>query len=120
MPLQDVRVLLIHDDELERDLLRTVLGLWGALVTATSAVETADASLTADVIVCDLESVEAAGSRLLDDLARVRTGTGRSVPLIALGATARNPALTTAFHACLGHPVGADELLAAVLALARR
>lgn len=120
--LQDVHVLVIDDDERERHFLRAALEVWGALVTATTATEASGAALAADVIVCDLESAEAAPPGLLDRLVRAHAPRGRSVATIALVQAALHPAstaLAAGFHRHLTKPVRGDELRALVHELTR-
>jgi CheY-like chemotaxis protein len=51
--LQGIFVLVIDDDLHARQYLRSVLELWGAIVTATSAADAVRVALVPDVIVCD-------------------------------------------------------------------
>src|SRR6266571_2619924 len=86
-PVANVRgkhVLLIDDDNLARDFLRSVLELSDAIITATGAVDAIRIALIADVIVCDLASAEAADSEFLERLRRMHVRQGRRATAIAL------------------------------------
>ncbi len=99
-----------------------MLALAGALVTATSARDTEHAALTADVIVCGLGTVEAAGADFLDRLRRQHARGPREVPAIALlppGASEPS-ARAAGFQHYLTRPVDGDDLRAMVWALSRR
>jgi CheY-like chemotaxis protein len=120
--LHGIHVLVIDDVEHARQAFRAVLEFWGALVTALTAAEALGAALRADVIVCDLETAEAAGSGFLERLRRLHTRGARPVPMIALmpaevatAGTARAPG----FQRHLGKPVSGEELRTAVGELAR-
>jgi len=81
--LQGVHVLVIDDDVQARHFLRSVLELWGAIVTATSAIDAIRVALIADVIVCDLASAEAAAGEFLERLRHMHVRLGRRVPAVA-------------------------------------
>ena len=98
-----------------------VLELWGAIVTATSAIDAIRVALIADVIVCDLTSAEHANGEFLERLRHMHVRQGRRVPAIALvdrglrGARERAPG----FQRYLAKPVDGDQLRATVIDLAR-
>ena len=119
--LKGIHVLVIDDDQLARHFLRSVLEFSGAIVTATGAADALRAALIADVIVCDLASVEAAGSEFIAQLQQLHVRLGRTVPAIALvPAGARSARVRAAgFQMHLMRPVDGDELRAAVLEMAR-
>jgi CheY-like chemotaxis protein len=119
--LKGIHVLVIDDDQLARHFLRSVLEFSGAIVTATGAADALRAALIADVIVCDLASVEAAGSEFIAQLQQLHVRLGRTVPAIALvPAGARSARVRAAgFQMHLMKPVDGDELRAAVLEMAR-
>jgi CheY-like chemotaxis protein len=119
--LKGIHVLVIDDDQLARHFLRSVLEYSGAIVTATGAADALRAALIADVIVCDLASVEAAGSEFIAQLQQLHVRLGRTVPAIALvPAGARSARVRAAgFQMHLMKPVDGDELRAAVLEMAR-
>ena len=68
--LRGIHVLLIDNDQPERNFIRTVLESSGAVVTVASTADALRAALIADVIVCDLASAEMAGSEFLSQLCR--------------------------------------------------
>src|SRR6266478_1228217 len=74
--LRRIHVLVIDDNVNERNFLRSVLELAGAIRVAL-----------ADVIVCDLTSAEAARPEFLPELRHVHIRLGRMVPAIALVST---------------------------------
>lgn len=120
--LQGIHVLVIDDDVHARHFLRSVLELWGAIVTATSAADAIRVALIADVIVCDLASAEAASEEFLERLRHMHVRLGRRVPAIALipasgGVSA--PVRAPGFQRYLAKPVDGDELRTSVLELAR-
>jgi CheY-like chemotaxis protein len=119
--LKGIHVLVIDNDQLARHFLRSVLEFSGAIVTATGAADALRAALIADVIVCDLASVEAAGSEFIAQLQQLHVRLGRTVPAIALvPAGARSARVRAAgFQMHLMKPVDGDELRAAVLEMAR-
>jgi CheY-like chemotaxis protein len=119
--LRGIHVLVIDDDQLARHFLRSVLEFSGAIVTATGAADALRAALIADVIVCDLASVEAAGSEFIAQLQQLHVRLGRTVPAIALVPSgARSARVRVAgFQMHLMKPVDGDELRAAVLEMAR-
>jgi len=120
--LSGIYVLVIHDDQLTRHFLRSVLESSGAIVTAAAASDAIRAALIADVLVCDLASAETAGSEFLSQLRSLHVHLGRMVPLIALlpsgsrGAHAR----AAGFGMYLTKPVDGAELRAAVLEASRQ
>jgi CheY-like chemotaxis protein len=119
--LQGIHVLVIDDDQLARHFLRSVLEFSGAIVTAAGTADALRAALIADVIVCDLESAEAAGSEFFSQLQHLHVRLGRMVPAIALvPAGARGARMRAAgFQMHLMKPVDGDELRAAVLEMTR-
>jgi CheY-like chemotaxis protein len=120
--LNSVHVLIVEDDTDVRYFVSGVLVLAGALVTATAARDIEHTALTADVIVCGLATVEAAGTGFLDRLKRLHARGYREVPAIALlPPGARETAAREAgFEHHLRRPVDADDLRAMVWALSRR
>jgi CheY-like chemotaxis protein len=119
--LQGIHVLVIDDDLHARHYLRSVLELWGAIVTATSTADAIRVALIADVIVCDLTSAEHANGEFLERLRHMHIRQGRRVPAIALVARGLKDARVRApgFQRYLGKPVDGDELRTAVVDLAR-
>ena len=114
--LQGVHVLVVDDDKVSRGFLRSVLEFSGGVVTATAAADALRAAVIADVIVCDLESAQRAGSEFLAQLQQLHVRLGRPVPLMALVPAGTRRARTHAagFGSYLLKPVDGDELRAAV------
>jgi CheY-like chemotaxis protein len=121
-PLAGIHVLVIDDDERERFFVRAVLQVWGALVTAASVSEAEGAALAADVIVCDVPTIDAAGAGFLDGLLRKHAQPRRDVAMIALlpvGTQRVPPHVAARFHRHIIRPVIGDELRAMVRELVR-
>jgi CheY-like chemotaxis protein len=81
--LEGVHVLVIDFDADVRELVRKVLEPLGALVTTTTAAGAAETTIVADVILCDLELVEATGQVFLAGLRRKHQHRGRPAPALA-------------------------------------
>jgi len=114
--LHGIHVLVIHDDQAARHYLRSVLEVSGAIVTAAAAADALRAALVGDVLVCDLESADKAGSEFLSQLQSLHVKRGRSVPTIALVRNGTRRARQRAsFVGFLMKPVDGDELRATVL-----
>jgi CheY-like chemotaxis protein len=115
--LRGIHVLVIENDQFARHFLRSVLEVSGALVTAARADDAIRAALVADVIVCDLQSAETAGSEFLSQLRHLHVRLGRTVPAIALvSAHTKSPSVRAAgFQVHLTKPIDGGELRAAVL-----
>jgi CheY-like chemotaxis protein len=120
--LRGIHVLVIDDDPLTRHYLRSVLEFSGAIVTATAAAGALRAALIADVIACDLESAQRAGSGFLAQLQQLHVHLGRAVPTIALVAPGMRGARVRAegFGMYLIKPVDSDDLRAAVVEASRQ
>jgi len=119
--LRGIHVLVIDDNQLARHFLRSVLESSGAIVTATTAVDAIRTALIADVIVCDFESAEAAGSEFLSELGSLHVRLGRTVPAIAMVPTGMpvSRVLAAGFGMSVMKPVDGDELRAMVLEATR-
>jgi DNA-binding response OmpR family regulator len=120
--LSGVHVLIIEDDRDLRYFLSSVLALSGAIVTAGGARDAEHTALTADIFVCGLSTVEAAGPGFLDRLRCEHARSDREVPAIALlppGASEAS-ARAAGFQHYLTRPVDRDDLCAIVWALSRR
>jgi CheY-like chemotaxis protein len=119
--LRGIHVLVIDDDQLARHFLRSVLEFSGAIVTATAAADALRAALIADVIACDLDSAQRAGSEFLSQLQQLHVHLGRSVPVIALIASGTPGTRVRAegFGMYLVKPVDSDGLRAAILEASR-
>ena len=81
--LDGIHVLVIDFDDHVLGAVRRMLEPFGAFVTTTTAARANAVPLIADVIVCDLELVEAAGSEFLEALRRKHTRRGRPAPALA-------------------------------------
>jgi CheY-like chemotaxis protein len=93
-----------------------VLEASGAIVTAAATADALRAALIGDVLVCDLESADKAGSEFLSQLRSLHVKRGRSVPTIALVPNGTRRARQRAsFVGFLMKPVDGDELRATVL-----
>ena len=118
-PLSGIHVLIVDDDPRERLFVAAALRAWGAQITATDAAEAGGVPLGADVIVCDLETVEEAGAGFLEGLFRAHSHGGPSVPSLALvpvrGALS---GLAARFHRHITKPITGDELRETVRVLA--
>lgn len=106
-PLLTLRILLVEDDQLNREVISTVLRNAGAVVhavaSATDALTVIDrAAMRYDAIVTDLRMPGMDGFEFIDVLRRNRQST---IPILALSATADHHALA------LSHAVGANRLL---------
>jgi len=120
--LRGIHVLLIDNDQPERNFIRTVLELSGAIVAGAGTADAPRVALSADVIVCDLASAEMAGSEFLSQL-RYHFRLDRMVPAIALvpaGARSDRVRKAGAFQMFVTKPVDVGELRDIVLAAARQ
>jgi signal transduction histidine kinase/ActR/RegA family two-component response regulator len=122
--LSGIRVLLVDDDRDIGEVLQYVLAAQGALVTvATSAAEarTALALSMPTVLLSDLSMPGETGHDLMRQIV-AREGS-RAPPAAALSGDARGrdreQALASGFRMLLEKPIDADELVAAVAALAQ-
>jgi CheY-like chemotaxis protein len=115
--LQGIHVLVIDCDADVRATVRAGLEPFGALVTTTTAAGTAEATLIADVILCDLEMVEAAGPMFLAALRTKHHSRGRPAPALAfVTAEPLTDARVRAagFQGYVTRPIRVDELRMAV------
>src|SRR5262245_12233700 len=121
MPLERIHVLVIDDDERERRFLRDALEVWGAIVTATAAGHAAHVALRADVIVYDLETVEAAGEALVEQLwrAHLQNAPVPTVTLLPSGRSLAGSALEAELYRRLTKPINASDLQMTVWELTR-
>jgi len=119
--LRGIHVLVIDDNQLARHFLRAVLESSGAIVTATAAVDAIRTALISDVIVCDFESAETAGSEFLSQLRNLHVRLGRTVPAIAMVPTGipGSRVQEAGFGMYVMKPVDGDELRAMVLEATR-
>ena len=114
-------VLLVNDDETDRDTIRGALERFGAsvvCVTTTAAAIQAQTWAGADLLICDLETTGENGRGLM---AAVRQFPGDRIPTVALGASAdpraRQQTLALGFDAYVAKPITADAILAPVVGL---
>jgi CheY-like chemotaxis protein len=122
--LVGVQALVIDDDPEARELLATILGYCGALVTTAPTADAGLASiarLTPDVVVCDIVMTTHDGYWFLDALRRMPGGAHR--PVIAVTAyddthTAERT-LAAGFSAHVRKPIDPWELARLAGALAR-
>jgi CheY-like chemotaxis protein len=114
--LQGIHALVVDDDQVSRHFVRSILEFSGAVVTATAATDALRAALIADVVVCDLESAQRAGSEFLAQLQQLHVRLGRPVPIMAMvpAGTRRARVHAAGFASFLLKPVDGDELRAAV------
>jgi len=122
--LQDVRILVVEDDQDTRELLTMVLNRCGAKVTAVgSAKEGLDLirKEVPDLLVSDIGMTGENGYELIKKIRSLPADEGGHVPAIALtayaGAADRRRALLSGFQTHLSKPVEPDELLAVVSSL---
>jgi len=114
--LHGIHALVVDDDQVSRHFVRSILEFSGAVVTATAATDALRAALIADVVVCDLESAQRAGSEFLAQLQELHVRLGRPVPIMAMvpAGTRRARVHAAGFGSYLLKPVDGDELRAAV------
>jgi CheY-like chemotaxis protein len=120
--LDGLHVLVIDFDEQVRDAVRHILEPLGALVATTTAAAVDAVTLIADVIVCDLELVEAIGAEFLAGLRLKHTRRGRPAPALAF-VTGGPPPLErlrgAGFQDYVTKPIDGHELRQAVSEVAR-
>ncbi len=119
--LNGVHVLIVEDEADVRSSLSRELVLAGAVVTTTSALDTEQTALIADVIVCGLTTVEAAGTGFLDRLRRQHARGQCKVPALALLPPGASEARARAagFQHYLTRPVNSEDLGRMVWVLSR-
>ncbi|HYG75134.1 MAG TPA: response regulator [Planctomycetota bacterium] len=122
--LQNVRILLIEDEQDSRDLLVTVLEQYGAVVSpagnATEAFSKFD-TFKPDVLVCDIGLPEEDGYAVIQKIRAKPRHSGGEIPALALTAYSRPEdkirAIASGFHAHLGKPTDPDEFVKVVVGL---
>jgi len=121
--LRDVRVLVVEDDDESRDATTALLEVCGARATAVASVADALSAVgreAPDVIVADIAMPVEDG---FDLIRRLRDGSRRVIPMVALTAFAsrddESRILAAGFDAYLSKPIDGTELVAAVKRLAR-
>lgn len=121
--LDGVHVLVIDFDADVRALVTAVLEPLGALVTATTAAGAADTIIVADVILCDLELVEATGHVFLAGLRTKHQQRCRPAPALAFvtgGRPTEARVRAAGFQRYIMKPIQADELRRAVSQMLER
>jgi signal transduction histidine kinase/CheY-like chemotaxis protein len=125
--LRGIKVLVVDDDLLALDFIRTTLEQYGAsVVTAASAREAQDrfAKQPPDVLVSDLVMPGEDGLDLIRKIRALEAPTGRHVPAAALTALARSEdrrrALSAGYQMHVVKPIDPLELATAVEQLAHR
>src|SRR5262245_678888 len=130
LELDGLRVLAVDDDSDARDLIRTILTQYGAIVeTACSAgqalaVFERPEEWQPELLISDIEMPEADGYQLIRKLREIESQRGRRVPAIALTAYARAEdrlrSLSAGFQIHVTKPVQPMELLTIVASLTGR
>lgn len=130
-PVQDlnlagVRVLTVDDEPDARELVATVLEIYGAeVLTAASAAEALNAlqSFRPDVIVSDIGMPNVDGHRLIQQIRALPPEKSGQIPAIALTAYAREEdyqrATTSGFQQQVTKPLEPEQLVQAVVAVVR-
>ena len=124
--LEDVRILLVEDDDDIREFLRNVLSARGAVLTAVNGTRAAIAALAAetpDIVISDISMPGEDGHALLRRVRALPLTRGGRIPAIALTALdsreARKASRAAGFHYHLTKPVDADKLVEIVADLVR-
>jgi CheY-like chemotaxis protein len=129
--LAGVRALIVDDEDDARELLRTVMGQYGADVVAARSAAEAFALITMtpeqrrpDVMVTDLSMPDEDGYSLLRRVREWEHEHGVHTPAVALTAFARSEdrkrALKAGFQKHIGKPVEPDELAVEIARLVKR
>jgi len=130
LELDGLRVLAVDNDSDARDLIKTILTQYGAVVeTAGSTTQALTFFERPDewrpeLLISDIEMPEADGYQLIRKLREMESRRGRRVPAIALTAYARTEdrlrSLSAGFHMHVTKPVEPVELLTIVASLTGR
>src|SRR5512139_3060250 len=125
-PLQDVRVLVVEDDEDAREMIGAALEAQGAAtVCVAGAREALEEIQRAEptVVISDIDMPGEDGHAFLRKVRALPRDRGGRVPAVALtGMTSREARIASrqaGFHYHLDKPVNTDKLVAVVLSLAR-
>jgi PAS domain S-box-containing protein len=125
--LDNLRILVVDDEEDTRDLLKTALGQCGAEVTLAGSVEEALASIEQsppEVLISDIGMAGEDGYQLIRKLRALPAAQGGKIPAIALTAYARTEdrlrALRSGYQMHVPKPVELTELVTVVASLVRR
>jgi PAS domain S-box-containing protein len=126
LDLTGVRVLAVDDEPDARELLVTVLTMYGAeVLTVSSAAEvlTAMVSFQPDVLISDIGMPDVDGYRLIQQIRALPPQQGGRIPAIALTAYAREEdhqrAIVSGFQQRVTKPLEPERLVQAVVALVR-
>ncbi|HEY6403629.1 MAG TPA: ATP-binding protein, partial [Blastocatellia bacterium] len=130
LELDGLRVLAVDNDSDARDLIKTILTQYGAVVETASSTCQALALFDRpeewqpELLISDIEMPEADGYQLIRKLREMESRHGRRVPAIALTAYARTEdrlrSLSAGFHMHVTKPVEPVELLTIVASLTGR
>ena len=127
LTLTGVRLLVVDDDADARDMLRTALQQYGAVVRVAASVDDALAAVAEecpDVLVSDIEMPDASGYDLVRSLRHNDAPEVRRLPAVALTAYARTEdrvkALLAGFQSHVPKPVEPAELVTVIASLAQR
>lgn len=125
-PLQDVRVLLVEDDDDAREVTRTILENAGAVVVSVDGAKTAIEALEKDppqVVVSDIAMPGEDGHAFLRKLRSLPRGRGGRIPAVALTAfdsrDTRLQSREAGFHYHLTKPANPAQLVEIVAGLVR-
>lgn len=125
--LENVRVLVVDDEADTRNLLTTILGQYGAQVTAVASTQEAMTALSQfhpDILISDIGMPEEDGYTLIRKVRSLPSNEGGKIPAVALTAYARSEdrtqALLAGFQLHIPKPVNPGELAAVVANLAGR
>jgi PAS domain S-box-containing protein len=125
--LEDLRILVVEDENEARDLVTEVLERCGAAVTTADSAPSALLLLREDrphVLISDIGMPELDGYEFIRRVRRMESSSGDSTPAIALTAYAgtedRKRALEAGFHLHMAKPVDPLELVLAVARFGRR
>lgn len=127
LDLTGIRVLAVDDEPDARELLATVLTMYGAevlMVTSAAEVLAALEPFHPDVLISDIGMPDVNGHSLIRQIRALLPEQGGQVPAIALTAYAREEdhqqAITSGFQQQVTKPLEPEKLVQAVVILARR
>ncbi len=125
--LEELRILVVEDDDDTRELLKTILERCGAKVRAVASSDAAMAEIAKgipDVLISDIGMPGESGYDLIKKVRSLEPEKGGRVPAVALtayaAATDRRRALLAGFQTHLAKPVEPDELLAVIASLSNQ
>jgi PAS domain S-box-containing protein len=125
--LQGLRILIVDDELDTRNLLTTILGEYGAQVTAAASTQEAMTALSQfqpDILISDIGMPQEDGYTLIRKVRSLPSEQGGKIPAVALTAYARSEdrtqALLAGFQLHIPKPVNPEELAAVVANLAGR